>query len=124
MLSVFRRLSEASATARICSGRLSRPSCGPPWRVGREAEFGGDHDLAAQRRQRFADQFFIVERAVDFGGIEEGDAAFDRRAHQGDHGLAVGRLAVGVRHAHAAQAEGRDFQVSEFSFLHRALLTK
>jgi hypothetical protein len=37
-----------------------------------EAEFGGDDDLTAHRRQRFADQFFIGP--VGLGRIEQGHA--------------------------------------------------
>ena len=46
------------------------------------AELGRDHDLVAERRQRLADQFLVRERAVGLGGVEEGDAALDRRADQ------------------------------------------
>jgi DNA-binding transcriptional LysR family regulator len=40
-----------------------------------EAELGGDDDLVAHRRQRFADQLLVREGAVGLGGVEEGDAA-------------------------------------------------
>ena len=77
------RFSEASATSRMCSGRLSRPACLPS-RIDVEAELGGDHDLVAHRLQRLADDLLVGERAVDLGGVEEGDAALDRRADQRD----------------------------------------
>ncbi len=40
-------------------------------RIDIEAEFGGDHDLLAEGRQRFADKLLVGERAVDFRGVEE-----------------------------------------------------
>ena len=49
-----------------------------------EAELGGDHDLIAERRERFADDFLVLEGAIDFGRIEEGHAALDRGADQRD----------------------------------------
>ncbi len=51
-------------------------------RINFEAELCGDGHLVTKRRERFADELFVGERAVDFGGIEEGDAAFDSRANQ------------------------------------------
>ena len=42
-----------------------------------EAELGGDHHLVAYRREGFAHKFFVRERAVDFGGVEEGDSEVD-----------------------------------------------
>jgi len=50
-----------------------------------ESEFGGDDDLAAERGEGFADEFFIGEGAVDFGRVEEGDALLDGGADDGDH---------------------------------------
>ena len=38
-----------------------------------EPELGGDHDLAAERRQGLAHELFIGERDIDFGGVEERD---------------------------------------------------
>jgi hypothetical protein len=42
-----------------------------------ESELGGDHQLLAKRRERFADEFFVGIWAVNFRRIEERDAAFD-----------------------------------------------
>ena len=119
MVSVFSRLSEASATALICAGWLFKPRC---WRVDGidiEAELGGDHDVFPERRQRFADEFLIGERAVDFGGVEEGDAVLDRGADQRHPRLLVDRRTIAEAQPHAAKADGRDFQfVSKFALLH------
>ena len=65
-------------------------------RIDVESEFGGDHHLTAERGQRFADELFVGERAVDFGGVEERDAAFDGRADQRDHLLLVDRRAIAM----------------------------
>ena len=85
-----------------------------------EPELGGDHHLLAEGSEGLAHEFFVRERAVDLGGVEERDAAFDGRPEQGGHLLLVLGRAVGKAHAHAAEPEGRDFQVavSEFALLH------
>ena len=85
-----------------------------------EAELGGDHDLLAERRERFADQLFVGERAVDLGGVEEGDAALDGGADQRDTLLLLDGRAIAEAQAHAAEADGRDFQttVAELALLH------
>ena len=89
-------------------------------RVDVEAELGRDDDLLADRGERFADELFVREWAVDLGRVEEGDAALDRRSDEGDHLLLVGRRPVSVAHAHAAEPDGRDFQVSKLSRSHSA----
>ena len=67
--------------------RSARPSASK-----REPELGGDDDLVAERCEGFADEFLVDERAVDLGGVEEGDAALDRRPDQRDHLLPVAGL--------------------------------
>ena len=54
-----------------------------------ESELGGDDDLVAERSERLADEFLVGERAIDLGGVEEGDAALDGCAKQSDHLLLV-----------------------------------
>ena len=49
-----------------------------------EPELGRDHHLVANRSERFADELFVRERPVHLGGVEERDAAVDRRADDGD----------------------------------------
>ncbi len=80
--------------------------------VGFPAEFCGDDDLTAEGREGFADELFIEERAVDFGGIEEGDAAIDGFVEELDHLLLVFSGAVGPAHAHAAETEGGDLKIA------------
>ena len=91
-----------------------------------ESKLGGDHHLVTEGSQRFTDEFFVRERAVDFGGIEECDAALNGRAEQRDHlRLVLGRT-VRKAHAHAAEPDGRDFEIasSKFAFLHCAFSFK
>ena len=119
MLSTLSRLSEPSAT---CLDVLGPAVQAPllPVRVDVEAELGGDHHLVAERGERLADELLVRERAVDLGRVEEGDAALDGRPDEGDHLLLVGSRAVAVAHAHAAEPDGRDFQVSKLSRSHSA----
>ena len=74
-----------------------------------EAELGGDDDLVPERPQRFADDFFVGEGAVDLGRVEEGHAAVHRSADQGD-ALVLGELrGVAEADPHAAETDGRNF---------------
>ena len=79
---------------------------------------------SAERRERLADELLVRERTVDLGGVEERDAAFDRRPDQGDHLLLVPGGAQAEAHAHAAEPEGRDLEAaaSEFPCFHLVLL--
>src|SRR3989441_6538859 len=88
---------------------------------GPEAELGGDRHAPAEGNERLAQELFVRERAVDLGGVEECDAAFDRRADQRDHLLLVRRRTVAKAHSHAAEADGRDLEIalSQRSLLHR-----
>jgi hypothetical protein len=43
-----------------------------------ETEFSGYHHLPTERGESFAYKFFVRERAVHFGGVEECDASFHR----------------------------------------------
>ena len=117
--SILSRLSDPSATRLMCSGRLFSPSAFPSG-VDVEAELGGDHHLVAEGREGLADELLVGERAVDLGGVEEGDAALDGRPDQRDPVPLVRGRAVAEAQAHAAEAEGRDFQIalSEFALLH------
>ena len=57
--------------------------------IGFPAELRRDHHLAAKRSERLADQFFVHERTVHFGRIEERHAALDRRLQKRNHLLLV-----------------------------------
>src|SRR5271166_3284176 len=95
-----------------------------PLGVKLESELGGDHDLPFEGGERFAHEFLVVEGAIDFGGIEEGDAAFDGSMDERNHLLLVCGRTVGESHAHAAEAEGGDLEptFSEFALLHGLVL--
>ncbi len=71
-----------------------------------EPELSGDHHLLTNGRKSFAHEFFIGKRAIHFGGIEEGDAMFDRRSKKRDHLLRVREWRVRKAHSHAAESEG------------------
>src|SRR5262245_31289438 len=58
-------------------------------RIEIEPEFRGDHNVLAERGERFADEFFICERAVNFRGIKERNAALYRGAEKSGHLLFV-----------------------------------
>jgi hypothetical protein len=95
---VFRAAIEATLLARL--------------RIEVEPEFGGDHHLLTERREGFADEFFVRERAIHFGGVKECDAALDGRSDQRDTLLFFDCRAVAKAQTHAAKPDGRDFQVA------------
>src|SRR5437879_2253983 len=76
-----------------------------------EAELGRDHDLVADRFQRLANELFVRERPVDLRGVEERDAALDRRADQGDAFLLWRNRREALAQTHAAEADRGDFKV-------------
>src|SRR6266508_1049620 len=84
-----------------------------------DAELGRDHDLLAHWRQRLPDELFISMGPVDLRRIEEGGAAFHGGADERDHRLFVGGDAVALAHAHAAEAEGGDFEARFAEFAER-----
>src|SRR5271157_1372005 len=85
-----------------------------------EPEFGGDHYLPAEGSEGFADEFFVQERAVDFCGVKECDAAFNGSTEKRGHLLLVFGRAVGKTHSHAAEPQSRNFEIafSKFALLH------
>src|SRR5437764_790193 len=85
-----------------------------------KAEFCGDDDLLTHGRESFADEFFILERSVNFRRIKKSNASFDGGPNQRDSVFRVNRLIESEAHSHTAETESRNFQtaVSEFSFLH------
>jgi len=105
-LDVFRATIEANGFAR---DRIDFP-----------AKFCGDYNAVANRGQGFAHEFFVGKGSIDFGGIEECDAAIDGGPDQRDHFIFFTGRTIGETHTHAAQADGRNFQVafSKFARLH------
>ena len=87
MRSVCSRLSDASATSLDVRGPAVQPGLLAAFDL--EAELRRDHDAIANRRERFADELFVRERPVHFGGVEERDAAVDGRADEPNARLLV-----------------------------------
>ena len=76
--------------------------------IAQRAEFDADLDIvAAAAGKRFADQQLVVADAVEITGVEQGDPRIQCSVDGGDALAAVG-WAVEIRHAHAAEADGRD----------------
>src|SRR6267378_5397744 len=69
----------------------------------------GQHDLVALALDRASNEFFILVGPVDVSGVEEVNAEFERSVNGRDR---FGVIAAGVklRHAHAAEAEGGNFE--------------
>ena len=83
---------------------MLRPAVGaldPPLRVDGEAELGGEDDIVAASLDGAPDQPFVLERPVDLGRVEEGDAELDRPVDGCDRLRLIGD-AVGPAHTHAA----------------------
>jgi len=72
--------------------------------VADDPDLAGQHHLVASAGDRPTDQFLVVAGAVAHRGVQQGDADLDRAVHGGDGLLVVGR-AIGLGHAHAAQAD-------------------
>ena len=92
----------------------------PGLRVDLEPELGRDHHSVAHGSQGFAHQLLVGVRTIDFGRVEECDAAIDGRADQRDALLLLDRLAIGEAQAHAAEPDLRNLEsaLAESAFLH------
>ena len=55
-----------------------------------QRELGGDDEAVAPAPDRLAEQLLVGERAVHFGGVEEGDAEIDRAVDGGDRFVVAG----------------------------------
>ena len=96
-------LRDSSTTLLIRSGRLSNPIVPSIARSNLDA----NSHLVADRRERFADKVLACVGAVDFGGVEERDAAFMGGTNDVDAlGPVCGRAVVGAD-AHAPGAKFR-----------------
>jgi hypothetical protein len=82
-------------------------------------EFRCEDDFVAPSFNGLADQFFVFERAVHVGGVEQGDAEV-KGAMNGRDGFALIARAIKFGHAHATESERRDAQTafSEFACFH------
>ena len=66
----------------MCDGRLSRPACLPSSIL--NPNLVAMTTSSRNRRQRFAHQFFVGERTVDLGRIEERHTRVDCRPNNRD----------------------------------------
>ena len=74
------------------------------------AELGRDDDFALEGFEGFANECFVGERAIDFGGIEEGHAEIDCFVQEFDHFGVVADWGIAETHSHAAESESGDFE--------------
>ena len=65
--------------------------------------------------ERFAEQRFVGAEAVERGRIEKGVAEVERLQQHLRRGFRIGRRAIGVAQAHAAEADGGNFERTEFA---------
>src|SRR5262245_42790470 len=70
-----------------------------------ESELGRTHDLIANWAECFTNDFFVRERSVHFGRIEEGDASVNRRTDDRHTLLAIRWRPVTGADAHAAESQ-------------------
>src|ERR1700675_1237252 len=73
------------------------------------SELCGQHDLVPLALDRASDELFVLVRPVNISGVEKGDAEFER-AMNGRDRFGVVASGVKLRHAHAAEAEGGNFE--------------
>ena len=83
--------------------------------VGDEAELGRDDDLVAAALDGLADDLLAVERPVDLGGVDVGDAEVEGAVDGADRlGVVEAAVAgVGAGHGHGAEADAGDLEASE-----------
>src|ERR1700676_3610627 len=72
------------------------------------SELCGQHELVALALDRASDELFVLVGPVNISGVEKGDAEFER-AMNGRDRFGVVASGVKLRHAHAAEAEGGNF---------------
>src|SRR5208283_566445 len=78
-------------------------------RINLEPELSGYRHFPTEGGKSFTHKLFVCERAINFGGIEKCDAAFNGRPDQPDSRLLIDGGAVAKAQPHATQADGRDF---------------
>jgi len=76
------------------------------------AKFRSDDNMSTERLECFSDEFFVGERSVDFGGIEEGDSPRYGCAKERNHLLFVFWRTIRPTHTHAAEANGGNFEIA------------
>jgi hypothetical protein len=80
-----------------------------PGHIAQGAELDADHDtVAVTADKRLADQHLVVAHAVEIAGVEQCYPGIESGMDGGDALAAVGG-AIEVGHAHAAEADDRNF---------------
>ena len=92
---------------------FAQPLC-----VAEHAAFAGEHILPATCFQDIADQRLIGAKAVKRRRIDKAVAEIERFQQHRARGLRIGRRPISVGKAHAAHAEGGDFERTELARLH------
>ena len=109
-----RRPGRCRGCCRWCRGRRRRGRRGRTWSRPRPRR------AAAERA---ADELLAVERAVDLGGVEVGDAEVERAVDGADRLVVVEAAlgGVGAGHRHGAQADPGDGERAELCVPHGVL---
>src|SRR4051812_16407384 len=94
-------------------------------RIDPKPKLGGDHYAIPERCERFSHQFFVCERTIHFGCVKKRNALVHCGPNNLDALLSLGWRAIAGAQAHAAEAQGRHFQiaVSECALLHNLSLS-
>src|SRR2546423_989760 len=101
--------SQATQTAFAGPANVIRPAihaasfgiCG----IAHDSEFRRNDQFLALALGSAADEFLILEWAINVGGIEESDSEFDS-AMNGRNRFGIVTRAIEFRHTHAAESEG------------------
>src|ERR1700733_1769437 len=78
-------------------------------RIADNPKLRGQHNLIAFALDRASDELFILVRSIDIGGVEKVDAQFERPMNSRNR-LGVIASRVKLRHTHAAQTDGGNFE--------------
>ena len=93
------------------------PAPPPAWEI--EPELRGEHDLVAAALDGPADELLVGVRAVDLGGVDEGDAEVEGAVDGADRlGVVAAGAGVGGGHAHRAEADAADIEGAQGDVLH------
>src|SRR5215469_12574951 len=85
-----------------------------------KSELRSDDDSVPEWNKSFAHEFFVGERAIYFGSVEECDAALHRCPNQRDPLRPLHRTAIGSTQPHTAESQSRNLQIarSKSAFFH------
>jgi len=81
--------------------------------VPEDPALAGEHDVGAVRLEDRADELLVGAESIEGCGVEQRDAAIERRAQDRLGDVPRRRRGVGVAEVHASQPEGRDAEWAE-----------